>query len=75
METLRARVEKGRLLLDEPTTLPEGTVLELCAAGADDELAPEERAALRGALRASWAAAEAGQMRPVAKLLEDLKSK
>ena len=46
METLRARVEKGRLVLDEPTALPEGTVLELCVAQAEDELDSEERAAL-----------------------------
>jgi hypothetical protein len=29
MSPLRARVEKGRLVLDEPTTLPEGTELDL----------------------------------------------
>ena len=74
METLRARVEKGRLVLDEPTALPEGTVLELCVAQAEDELDSEERAALRGALGESWAAARAGRVRPVEKLLEDLRS-
>src|SRR5262249_61699344 len=29
MSPLRARVEKGRLVLDEPTTVPEGTVIDL----------------------------------------------
>ena len=75
METLRARVEKGRLVLDEPTTLPEGTVLELCVAEAEDELDPKERAALKEALGESWSAAKAGRRRPVEKLLEDLSSK
>lgn len=31
MSALRARVEKRRLVLDEPTTLPEGTVVDLVA--------------------------------------------
>ena len=31
MSPLRARVEKGRLVLDEPTTLPDGTVIDLVA--------------------------------------------
>ena len=75
MDTLRARVEKGRLVLDEPTTLPEGTVLQLCVAETEDELDPKERAALKEALGESWAAARAGRMRPVDKLLEDMKSK
>jgi hypothetical protein len=34
MGRLRARVENGRLVLDEPTTLPNGTVLDLVL---DDE--------------------------------------
>ena len=34
MSPLRARVEKGRLVLDEPTTLPDGTVIDLVV---DDE--------------------------------------
>ena len=71
MDTLRAKVEKGRLVLDEPTSLPEGTMVELGVAEAEDELGPEERVALREALRESWAAARAGQMRPAEKLLED----
>ncbi len=74
METLRARVKKGRLVLDEPTALPEGTLIELCAAETGDDLDPKERAALKEALGESWAAARAGRMRPVEKLLEDLRS-
>lgn len=31
--TVRARVIGGRLVVDEPTDLPEGTELELTAAG------------------------------------------
>ena len=42
MSPLRARVEKGRLVLDEPTTLPEGTVAD----DEGDDLTNEERRAL-----------------------------
>ena len=34
MSGLRANVQNGRLIVEEPTTLPEGTVLDLVA---DDE--------------------------------------
>ena len=50
MGTLRTRVEMGRLVLDEPTMLPKGTVLDLCVAEAEDELGHKERAALKGPL-------------------------
>jgi hypothetical protein len=47
---LRARVKGGRLVLDEPTSLPEGTEVELIPADEIDELHPEERARLHGFL-------------------------
>ena len=40
--------ENGRLVLDEPTDLPEGTEVELFAA--DDDFDPEERARLLAAI-------------------------
>jgi hypothetical protein len=45
MKVLRAHVRQGRLVLDEPTDLPEGSEVELVLV-ADDELDPEERARL-----------------------------
>jgi hypothetical protein len=36
METLRARVQNGRLVLDVPTDLPEGTEVELVMMPASD---------------------------------------
>ncbi|MGH7284686.1 MAG: hypothetical protein ACRELY_24440 [Polyangiaceae bacterium] len=41
---LRARVHNGRLVLDAPTDLPEGTEVELLVADDEDELDAEERA-------------------------------
>jgi len=48
MQPLKARVHNGRLVLDEPTELPEGTEVELFAV--DDDFDPEERARLLEAI-------------------------
>jgi hypothetical protein len=48
--TLRARVKGGRLVLDEPSTLPEGTEVDLIPADDIDDLDPTERARLHGFL-------------------------
>ena len=48
---LRARVTNGRIHLDEPTDLPEGTELSVVVdARGDDALSPEEDAGLIAAL-------------------------
>ena len=56
VKTLKARVEKGRLVMNEPTDLPDGTEVELLPASELDDLAgmdPAERDALEASLRAS----------------------
>jgi len=73
MDTLRARVTNGRLVLDEPTTLPEGTVVDLVADDEGDDLTDEERQALHDALSASWKSAEAGRLRPASAIVEELR--
>ncbi len=75
MSALRARVENGRLVLDEPTTLPEGTVVPLVADDEDDDLTDEERHALHEALSASWTSAEAGHLRPASEILNELRQR
>ena len=60
MRALKAHVRGGRLVLDEPTDLPEGSEVELVAV--DDDLDPEERARLDAALERSMAQAKAGQL-------------
>lgn len=72
MSPLRARVEKGRLVLDEPTTLPDGTVIELVADDQGDDLTEEERRALHVALTTSLASAEAGRRRPASEMIAEL---
>jgi hypothetical protein len=46
---LKIRVEGGRIKVDEPTNLPDGSEVELVIVGGDD-LDDEERAALHQAL-------------------------
>jgi hypothetical protein len=58
MRALKAHVKAGRLVLDEPTELPEGT--EVVVTVVDDEFSPEERARLLAALDDGIAAARAG---------------
>ena len=75
MSPLRARVEKGRIILDEPTTLPEGTVVDLVADDEGDNLTEVERRILHEALEASWKSAEAGRLRPAFEILGELRQR
>jgi hypothetical protein len=56
-----AHVKNGRLTLDEPTDLPEGSVVPLEIADDWDDLDDEERAALHRELAASIAERKAGE--------------
>jgi hypothetical protein len=75
MNPLRARVEKGRLLLNEATSLPEGTVVDMVADDDGDDLSDEERRVLHEALTTSWQSAEAGRVRPAAALVDELRQR
>lgn len=76
---MKARVRNGRLVLDEPTDLPEGEVVELVqfdellATGGDD-LDDEERAALHRDLDASFDEEEAGELIDLADAIADLRA-
>ena len=73
MGPLRARVEKGRLVLNEPTTLPDGTVVDLVADDEGDDLTDAERRALHEALADSWNSADARRLRPASAILDELR--
>jgi hypothetical protein len=75
MNKLRAKVQKGRLVVDEPTTLPEGTVLDLVVDDEGDDLTGEERAALHAALERSAEDAKSGKARPASEVVQDLRRK
>jgi hypothetical protein len=73
MSPLRARVENGRLQLDEPTELPDGTELDLVVDDEGDDLAEHERQALHEALSKSWRSAQAGELRPGSEIIDELR--
>jgi hypothetical protein len=79
MQPLKAQVHNGRLVLDEPTNLPEGEVVELVPvddvlASGGDYLDDEERAALDRELDASIAEAEAGELVDAEVVLAELRA-
>lgn len=73
MEKLRATVKKGRFVIDTPTTLPEGTVLDLIIDDEGDNLTDEERSALHAALERGMEEAKAGKGRPASDVIKDLR--
>ena len=75
MTPLRARVENGRLHLDEPTALPDGTELDLVIDDEGDDLTEHERQALHETLARSWTSAQAGELRSASPLVEELRRK
>ena len=74
--THTARVKNGRLVLDEPTDLPDGTLLELYDASdlPDDELDEGERVELKRAIEQSRAEEKAGKIRPAKDVIAELRS-
>ena len=64
MSLFRARVRTGRIVLDEPTDLPEGSVVDLVPADSWDALDDADRQALHQALAQS--AEDVAQGRTVA---------
>ena len=73
MSGVRARVKNGRLVVDEPTSLPEGTVLDLVVDDEGDDLDATERARRDEALVKAWQQAQSGMGRPAQDVLNDLR--
>ena len=73
MQPLKAHVKYGRLVLDEPTDLPEGEVVDLVpAVGAD--LDDDERASLDESIRESVEQMNDGQLIDAADALAELRA-
>jgi hypothetical protein len=62
MNALKAHVVNGRILVDEPTDLPDGTELYLVPAPSGDEMDEEERAELEAAIDEGLDEFEAGRI-------------
>ena len=71
--TLKARVRAGRLVVDEPTDLPEGTELELLPLDPGDWLDDADRALLHNALRKSEGDIAAGRLVSAEDVLRELR--
>ena len=79
MQPLRAHVRHGRLVLDEPTDLPEGKVVEVVLldevlAEVGPDLDDEERERLHGSLRESIEQMKAGNTIDGAEALAELRA-
>lgn len=59
LQALKVQVKNGRLLVDEPTDLPEGAEVEVVVL--DDDLSPEVREALHASLDRAMDYSEAGR--------------
>jgi hypothetical protein len=72
---LKARVREGRLVVDEPTDLPDGTEIDLLPLDPGDWLEEADREALHKALRESDADVAAGRLVDVEEILKELRSR
>ncbi len=75
MKTLHARVEGGRVVVDESVDFPDGTELRLVVADEVEVLAPEERERLHAALEAAWRSVQEGRVEPIDGLLQELRTR
>src|SRR5262245_9052092 len=73
--TLKGRVKAGRLVVDEPTDLPEGTEIELLPLDPGDWLDAADRATLHDALRASDEDVKSGRLADADAILRELRSR
>ena len=80
MQPLKAHVHKGRLVLDEPTDLPEGEVVELVPLdevldSGGDYLDDEERAALHLSIGRGLEDVKAGRTVAAQEVIEQLRAR
>ena len=73
--SVRATVRNGRLVVDEETRLPDGTVLDLVIDDEGDELDDEQRRALDTAIATSLQQAADGESAPAAEIMTRLRSR
>ena len=75
MSAIRARVINGRLQLDAPTSLPDGTVLDLVVDDEGDDLDDAQRVALNASISRAWTSAKAGQGRAASEVIESVRKR
>ena len=73
--SVRATVRNGRLIVDQPTELPEGTVLDLVVDDEGEQLDEQEREALDAAISRSLKQSEQGRTAPAEDILDKLRTR
>ena len=73
MQPLRATVKNGRITIDEPTDLPEGTTLYLEPIETLDDMDPDERQALQAVLDRSMEEERQGKVIPASVVLAEMR--
>ena len=71
--TIKTRVQGGRLKVDEPTDLPEGTEVILHPIDIDDQMDDADRAELHKLLEESEADVKAGRLIDADEFLKELR--
>ena len=74
MAILRGHVESGRIIVDEPMDLPDGTEVEIAVADEDD-MTPEERAELDASIDRGLEQAARGEGIPAEEGLRRLRAR
>jgi hypothetical protein len=72
---LRAHVTQGRIVVDEPVDLPDGTEVQVEIANDSDGLDDEDRARLHAAIAQSQDEIDRGEGVPAAQLLAGLRAR
>jgi hypothetical protein len=75
MTALKAHVENGRVVLDEPMDLPDGTVLRVVAVADGDDLDDEERDELHAAILEGLEDMKAGRTYAATDVIAELRSR
>ena len=68
-------MKNGKLVVDEPTLLPEGTVLDLVIDDEGDDLSKEEREALHAAIDKAWRSGDQSGLVPSDDVLRELRDR
>lgn len=79
MSKFRAKVLNGRIIVDEPTTLPDGTVLDVIVLANEndddenDDLTDEERAERDEQILRGWKSGQQGKNVPAKTVMDELR--
>ena len=75
MNVVRASVRQGRLVVDEPTDLPDGAEVQLAIIDAGDDMDEADKAALDAALVEAHESIERGEGVPLKEAMRRLRAR